>query len=98
MKCINKNNRTNEIQCEIRFDTKQKCQRCRLLKCFQSGRHELMSRARDHLFLLYSLGMKKDHLITSEEKCSKQKHIEANRRICSRQMNREERCLSVSHK
>ncbi|UJR13072.1 hypothetical protein I4U23_000096 [Adineta vaga] len=32
LQCIKKKN-----SCEIRFDLKSKCQRCRLIKCFQSG-------------------------------------------------------------
>ncbi|CAF3605237.1 unnamed protein product, partial [Rotaria sp. Silwood2] len=31
-KCLNK-----KYSCQIRFDIKHKCQRCRLLKCFQLG-------------------------------------------------------------
>ncbi|CAM2721164.1 unnamed protein product [Rotaria socialis] len=36
-KCFNPNNILNGIRCIIRYDAKQKCQRCRLLKCFESG-------------------------------------------------------------
>ncbi|UJR23930.1 hypothetical protein I4U23_026902 [Adineta vaga] len=36
-KCNKNKNNFNEIQCDIRSDIKHKCQRCRLLKCFQQG-------------------------------------------------------------
>jgi len=37
IKCLYQKDLTNEIRCSIRSEMKQKCPRCRLLKCFQSG-------------------------------------------------------------
>ncbi|CAF3448306.1 unnamed protein product [Rotaria sp. Silwood1] len=34
-KCINYNDNVFEVRCNIRYDIKYKCQRCRLLKCFR---------------------------------------------------------------
>ncbi|CAF4770602.1 unnamed protein product [Rotaria sp. Silwood1] len=36
-KCLSPKNVLKGIRCNIRYDVKQKCQRCRLLKCFESG-------------------------------------------------------------
>ncbi|CAF0997215.1 unnamed protein product [Rotaria sordida] len=36
-KCLNPRNILKGLRCNIRYDVKQKCQRCRLLKCFESG-------------------------------------------------------------
>ncbi|CAF1092344.1 unnamed protein product [Rotaria sp. Silwood1] len=36
-KCINYNDNVFEVRCNIRYDIKYKCQRCRLLKCFREG-------------------------------------------------------------
>ncbi|CAF1110627.1 unnamed protein product [Adineta ricciae] len=36
-KCLRSKSLLTEIQCEIRHDMKHKCQRCRLLKCFEQG-------------------------------------------------------------
>ncbi|CAF2902127.1 unnamed protein product [Rotaria sp. Silwood2] len=36
-KCLNPKHILKGIRCNIRYDVRQKCQRCRLLKCFESG-------------------------------------------------------------
>ncbi|CAF1125607.1 unnamed protein product [Rotaria sordida] len=36
-KCINYNDNDFKVRCNIAYNVKNKCQRCRLLKCFQEG-------------------------------------------------------------
>ncbi|CAF2892764.1 unnamed protein product [Rotaria sp. Silwood2] len=55
-KCINYKDNVFEVRCNIQYDIKHKCQRCRLLKCFQEGMRK------DFILTPEEKKLKKQHL------------------------------------
>ncbi|CAF1343840.1 unnamed protein product [Adineta steineri] len=67
--CINKKEVSINNRCKIRYDMKQKCQHCRLLKCFESGMRK------DHLITREEKLRKKQLIEENRRLRSKQNHI-----------------------
>ncbi|CAF1306092.1 unnamed protein product [Adineta steineri] len=89
--CINKKEVSINNRCKIRYDMKQKCQHCRLLKCFESGMRK------DHLITREEKLRKKQLIEENRRLRSKQNHIKCkldNVKISSTLTDIDRLCLS----